>query len=145
AQMPGLAADEDQEVALALQLDVGHARDVRHEADAADGGRGRNADAVGLVVERDVARYDRVVEHAAGFRHALHRAVELAHYLGPLGVGEVHVVGDGERVGADGGQVAPRLDDGLLGAHDRVGGDVAGGDAASASERLVRRLHGNAA
>ena len=54
------------------------------------------------------------------------RADELAHDLGPLGIGEVHVVGDGERVGADRGEVAPGLDDGLLGAHLRIGGDVAG-------------------
>ena len=98
-------------------------------------GRGRDADAVGLVVERDVARDDRVVEHAAGFRHALHGADELAHDLGALGVGEVHVVGDGERIGADGGEVAPRLDDGLLGAHHGIGGDVAGRHVAGRAAR----------
>ena len=94
-------------------------RRIGNEADAADRGRRRNADAVRLVVERDVARDDGIVERAAGFRHAAHAADELAHDLGPLGIGEVHVVGDGERIGADGGQVAPRLDHGLLGAHPR--------------------------
>jgi phosphoribosylformylglycinamidine synthase len=75
--------------------------DVGYEADPADGGRGRNADAVGLVVERDVAGDDGVVEHAARFAHAFDGADELPHDLGPLRVSEVEVVGDGERVGAD--------------------------------------------
>ncbi len=63
-------------------------------------GVGGMPDAVRFVVKRDVARHDRIVEHAAGFAHAAHAGDELAHDFGPLGIGEIHVVGDGERIGA---------------------------------------------
>ena len=69
--------------------------------------------------------------------HAAHGRDELAHDLGPLGIAEVHVVGDGERIGARAGEVAPRLDDGLLGAHLGVGGDVARSDVAGDRERFI--------
>ena len=67
-------------------------------------------------------------------------ADELPHDLGPLRIAEVHVVGDGDRVGADGRQVAPGLDHGLLGAHLGIGGDVARGDVAGDREALLRAV-----
>jgi hypothetical protein len=77
------------------------------QADAADRGRRQDGLAVGLVVERDVARDDGEIERRAGLADALHRANELPHDLGRFGIAEVQVVGDGERIGAGGGQVAP--------------------------------------
>ena len=58
----------------------------------------------------------------------LHAGHELAHDFRALGVCEVHVVGDGDRVGADGDEVAPGFDHGLLGAHLWIGRDVSGSD-----------------
>ena len=46
---------------------------------------------------------------------------DLAHDLRPLGIAEVEVVGDGDRVGADGGEVAPGLGHRLLAALERIG------------------------
>ena len=65
------------------------------------------------------------------------RADELPHDLGPLGICEVQVVGDGERIGADRDQVAPGFDDGLLGAHRGIGRDVARGHVAGDREPFL--------
>ena len=62
-----------------------------------------------LVVEADIAGHDREIERLAGRRHAADRGGELAHDLRPLGVAEIHVVGERQRPGADRGQVAPGL------------------------------------
>ena len=88
-------------------------------------GVGRMPWPMGLVVERDVARHDGKVQRAAGLADALDGLDEGAHDLGLLGVAEVEVVGDGDRVGAHGGQVAPDFGDGLLAALERVGLDIA--------------------
>jgi len=50
---------------------------------------GQNADALGLVIERDIARDDRHVKRAGGLADAPDRAHQLAHDGGPLGVSEV--------------------------------------------------------
>ena len=109
--------------------------DVLDHADRADGRRRQDRTALGLVVERDVARHDGEVEHLAGLGHAHDGAGELAHDLGLLRVAEVHVVGDGERRRADRGDVAPRLGHGLAAAGLGMGLHVA--------RRAVRR-HGEA-
>ena len=88
-------------------------------------GRGQDAGALGLVVEADIAAHDREVERAAGVGHPGDGGGELAHDLGLLGIAEVHVVGDGERPGAHGTEVAPGFGDGLLTAFLRVGLAVA--------------------
>ena len=62
--------------------------------------------AVGLVVEADVAAGDRDVERPAGRAHALDRARELPHDLGPLRVAEVEAVGRADRQAAGAGDVA---------------------------------------
>ena len=95
------------------------------QADAADGRRGQDALAVGLVVERDVAGDDGEGERAAGLRQALDGLHELAHDLGPLGIAEVEVVGDGDGVGAHGREVAPAFGHRLLAALEGVGLDIA--------------------
>ena len=74
-------------------------RDVVEHADAADRRRRQDAAAVGLVVERDVAGDDREIERPAGLADAADAADELAHDLRPLGIAEIEVVGDGERLG----------------------------------------------
>ena len=51
----------------------------------------------------------------------------MAHDAGLFRIAEIHVVGDGERQGAGGGDVAPGLGHGLFGPLFRVGQDVAGG------------------
>ena len=63
---------------------------------------------------------------------------ELAHDLGPLRIAEIHAVGDGERIGADSGQIAPALGHRLLGAFARIGGAIAGRHVAGDGEALAR-------
>jgi hypothetical protein len=71
--------------------------DQSDQADAADGRGRQDALAVGLVVERDVARHDREIERAAGFADAFDGMDELAHDLRALGIAEIEVVGRRER------------------------------------------------
>ena len=113
-------------------------RDQPHRA---DGRRGQDRLAVGLVVEPDVARHDRHVERRAGRADALDRADELAHDLGLLGVAEVEVVGGGQRRGADGDEVAVGLGHRLLAALDRVGLDVARRHVRGEGQRLAGAVH----
>ena len=103
------------------EADAHHLRPVVDQADAADRGRRQDAAAVGLVVERDIARNDREIERAAGLADAFDGADELAHDFGPLGIAEVQIIGGGERQGADGREVAPAFGDRLLAALERVG------------------------
>ena len=109
---------------------------VRQQADPADGRCWQDALAVGLVVERDIAGHDREIEGAAGLANALDAAHELAHGMRALGIAEVQVVGDGERRGADGGQVAPGLGHGLPAALDRIRLAIARRDIARHGEAL---------
>ncbi len=111
-------------------------RHVVEQADAADGGRRQDAAAVGLVVERDVARHDGEVERPAGLADAADAADELAHGLRPLRIAEIEVVGDGERQAADGGDVAPGLGHRLLAALDGVGLAIARRDVGGEGEAL---------
>src|SRR3546814_5670423 len=74
------------------------------------------AGCLGLVVEADVARHDRIVERAARLAHPVEAAGDLPHDLGALRVREVEAVGDRDRRGADRGDVALRLGDRLLAA-----------------------------
>ena len=97
------------------------AADIRQKPDAADRRRRQDALAVGLVVERDIAGDDRVVERQAGFAHAFDAVDELAHDLRPFRIAEVHVVGEGDRQGAHRSQVAPALGHRLRPAAARVG------------------------
>ena len=62
-----------------------------------------------LVVEADVAADDRDAEGAARLGHAVDGLGQLPHHLGVLGVAEVEAVDDGQRPGADAGQVEHRL------------------------------------
>ena len=88
-------------------------------------GVGRIAAAFGLVVEADIAAHDREVERAAGGGHAADGGGELAHDLGLFGIAEIQVVGDGQRPGAGGGEVAPGFGHRLRAARLGVGGAVA--------------------
>ncbi len=88
-----------------------HAADIGDEAHAADDGGRMDRAAVGVVVERDVARHDRDAERLGSLRHPLDRLGELPADLGLLGVAEVEAVGEAERLAADAGDVAGRLED----------------------------------
>ena len=98
---------------------------VGDQPDAADHRGRQDRLAARLVVERHVARDDRVVERQAGLAHALDAAGELAHDLGLLGVAEIHVVGQRQRQRADRGQVAPALGHRLHAAAHRIGAAIA--------------------
>ena len=145
AEMSAAGADDEDDVADALEGDRRVLRPVLQQADAANRwGRQDGRAAAGrlrFVVERDVARHDREIERTAGIAHALEAADDLTHDLGPLRVGEVQAVGDRERCRAHRGQVAPRFGHRLLAALDRVGEAIArraiGGD----RQRLVGAMH----
>src|ERR1700724_4120641 len=94
--------------------------EIVEQSDAADRGRRKDAAAVGLVVERDVAGHDREVERAAGFRNALQAADELAHDLRPLRIAEIEIVGDRKRPAAYRRDIAPSLGHRLLAALERI-------------------------
>ena len=82
-------------------------------ADTADDRRRRDRAAVGLVVERDVARDDRDAERARRGRDPVDRLRELPGDLGFLGIAEVEAVGQAERLPAGAGDVSRRAEDGL--------------------------------
>ena len=111
--------------------------EVGDEADAADGGGRRNGHAIGLVVERDIARDDGEGQRPARLGHALDAADEFAHDLRSLGIAEIQAVGDGERLGAGGGEIAPGFRDRLLAALERVGMAIARGHVAGRGKPLI--------
>ena len=61
-------------------------------------------------------------EGPARLGHAVDRLGQLPHHLGVLGVAEVQAVDDGERPGADAGEVQHRLGHDQRGAEPRVDG-----------------------
>ena len=124
--MGTMAAHQQNGLTLGLEGERRHFRQVRQEADAANGRGRQDGLAIGLVVERDIAGNDREIERPAGFSDALDGAHEGAHDLRPLGIAEIEIVGDGDRIGADGGQIAPAFGDRLLAAFIRVSLDIAG-------------------
>ncbi len=62
----GRRTDQQDRLVLGGERDPGDTGDVRHQSDAADCRGRRNGDAVGLVVERDIAGDDRKGEGLAG-------------------------------------------------------------------------------
>src|SRR5262249_29029644 len=71
--------------------------------------------------KRHIAGNDWKREGAAGFTDAADAADQLAHDFRPLGVAEIEVVSDGERLATDSGDVAPSFRDRLLAALERIG------------------------
>src|SRR5262249_9111549 len=108
--------------------------EIVEKAYPADGRRRKDRPAIGLVVERHVARHDRNLERPAGVGYALDAADELPHDLRPLRAAEIEVVGEGERAGTDGGKVAPGLGHRLLAAFERIGLAIARSDIAGERE-----------
>ena len=126
-----------QDDAVAALPAVGDARDVAHEADAADDRRRRDRRAAGLVVERDVPRDDGDPERVGRLRDPFDRLRELPADLGLLGVAEVEAVGEGERLAAGAGDVERGFHHGRPAGLDRVAAAERGaverdGDAARA-------------
>ena len=131
------AEPAQQDDAVAALPAVGDARDVAHEADAADDRRRRDRRAAGLVVERDVPRDDGDPERVGRLRDPFDRLRELPADLGLLGVAEVEAVGEGERLAAGAGDVERGLHHGRPAGLDRVAAAERGaverdGDAARA-------------
>ena len=97
-----------------------HGADVLDQADAADD-RGRwDRAAVGVVVERDVPRDDRNPERLGRLRHPLDRLLELPRDLRLLRVAEVETVGEPDRLAADTGDIAGRVQHGERAGTKRV-------------------------
>src|SRR5690242_2506597 len=143
AEMAAMATNQQNDFALGLEAQGGHFPQIRQEADTANGRRWQDRLPVGLVVERDIARNDREVEHPAGFANALDGLDECAHDLGPLRVAKVEVVSDGDRIGADGREVTPAFGDRLLSALERVGLDIARRDVGRNGETLGTSFDAN--
>ena len=79
-----------------------------------------DVDAVGLVVQADVAAYDRYCERITGFGHAVDGLRQLPHDLGMGWIAEVQAVDERERVGAHTGKVQCRFDHHHGGAPARI-------------------------
>ncbi len=56
---------------------------------------------------------------------------------GRSGIAEIQIVGDGDRLGADGGEIAPAFRDRLLAAFEGIGLDIARGHIGRSGERLA--------
>ena len=143
----GLAQQHD----VAARALEGHGHVLGHVVEQADGadGRGRlDRGALGLVVERDVARHDREIQVAAGLAHAPDGFDDLAHDLGLFGIAEIQVVGDRQRHRAGGRQVAIGLGHRLAATLVRVGLAIARRAVGSDGDRLVAAVdahHGGVA
>ena len=96
--MPVAIANDENAVAFVLERDCRHLADIFQHTHAANSRRWQNgaAAAGGLtfIVERDIARHDRVIKRTAGVAHALKATNDLRHDFGALRVGEVQAVGD---------------------------------------------------
>ena len=79
--------------------------------DHADHRRRQNAAAVGLVIERNVARHDRRFEHLARLGHPVDNLRESPHHLRPLGRGKIEAVCDSDRLSTDADDIAGGLGD----------------------------------
>src|SRR6185503_14345113 len=121
-------ADQQDRLTLSLERERCRLCEVVEHADAADARCRQDAAALRLVVERYVPGNDREVERLAGFGDAAHATDELSHDLRLLRIAEVQIVGDGERLAANRGDVAPGFGDGLLAAFERVSLAIARGD-----------------
>jgi hypothetical protein len=90
------------QIAGALKVRRNGLRNIVQNADDADHRRGIDADAFGLVIERDIAAGDRRAERGAGFADAVDGRRKLGHDLRLFRVAEVEAVGgrDGRCSGA---------------------------------------------
>ena len=88
--------------------------DILDEPDHTEDGRRMDGNALGIVVEADVAAGDGDLEGFAGLGQPGDGLLELPHDLGLLGIPEVQAVGDADGPGADAGQVAAGFGDGDL-------------------------------
>ncbi len=107
---------------------------VLNDADAADGGRWRNAFALGFIVERDVAGYDREVQRTGRLANSLQTTDKLPHDLRFFGIAEIEVVGQRQRGGATRSNITPAFGDRLFPALPGIGGAVARSDVRGESE-----------
>src|SRR5262245_15219218 len=94
---PWFRADQEDCLAGRLEGDGGRLGVVLQKSDTTDGRRRQDraapAGRLALVVEADVARNDRIVEHLARRAHAFEAANDLSHDLRPLRVREVEAIG----------------------------------------------------
>src|SRR5207248_4308806 len=114
------ATDDGDPLARRHEAAAGVLCAVVHQADHPDHRRRDHGLALGLVVERDVARHDRRLQGRAGLRDPEAGLLELPHDLGALGVAEVQTVGDRERLATDAGDVARGLRHGVRRAEARI-------------------------
>ena len=99
---------------------AGYSPHVGHETDAPDDGCRMDRAAVGVVVERDVARDDRQTESLARLRHPLDHLRELPPDLRLLRVAEVEAIGEPEWLSPCTGDVPGRFEDRRCATGERV-------------------------
>src|SRR5262249_58219100 len=90
-------AHEEDRLASCLEGERRRDGEIGENSDAPDGRGWQDRPAVGLVVERHIARYHWEIERPAGLRNPAHAADELAHDLRPFRLAEVEVVRNTER------------------------------------------------
>ena len=119
-----IVANDKNAVAVILKRNRRHFADIFQHANAANGGCWQNgaapAGCLAFIVERHIARHDRVIKRTAGVAHALKATHDLRHDFGALRVGEIQAVGNRKRRCADCANVAIGFGHGLFAAFIRV-------------------------
>ncbi len=138
AKFTGRGTNHDQCTVIALDADGGMMTQIGNHPNATDCGGWHDADAIGFVVKRHVARNDREVERNAGLGNALAGTNKLTHDARAFRVTEVHVIRDRKRLGTGGNQVAICFGNGLFATFDRIGHDIARGAICGGCNALVR-------
>ena len=143
--MPVIIANDENAIAVTLESNRRHFADIFQHADAADcwSRQNRTATASGLafIIQRHIARHDRVIQRSAGVAHPFETAHDLRHDFGALRVGEIQAVRDRKRRCANCADVAIGFGHGLLAAFIRVGITIARRAVGAHRQRAVRSVN----
>src|SRR5690606_25900059 len=137
---PGCDTDRHDRLLRIDETDAHRALEIVDDAYAAYDGGGLYRASVRLVVKGHVAGHYREVERQTGGPHPFDAADELPHCLRPLGVAEVHVVGDRQRPRTYCRKVPPRLGNGLHPSRHRIGNAISRGAVASQRQTSVSAM-----
>ena len=119
-----IVANDKNAVAVVLKRNRRHFADIFQHTNATNGrgwqNRAAAAGCLTFIVERHIARHDRIIKRTAGVAHALKATHDLRHDFGALRVGKVQAVGNRKRRCADCANVAIGFGHGLFAAFIRV-------------------------
>ena len=124
-----------------------HARDgvigIGNEAHSADGRRWQNGGAVGLIIERNIARDDRHIQGGHGGPYALDGAYKLPHNFRLFRISKVQIIRCGQGQGTNRCEIAIGFCHGLLATFEGIGRHVARCHIRCEGQGLLRAMHPN--